>query len=542
MAGPAAKPETGTLKRDVGLIGLTFVAVSGMMGSGWLFAPLLVAQQSGPAAVLSWFIGGSMILIIALTFAEVSSLLPIAGGIARLPHFSYGNVTSMAMGFTAWVGYCANAPIATLVLLEYIGYNAPWLFIGKVEDHNLSLPGIAAAAGILLVMVVVNMIGVRILAATNTIITWVKLMIPVGITGAIIYSRFDVDNFTAAGGFAPFGVEGIFAGVATGGVIFAFTGFRHAIDLAGEAKNPKVTIPLSLTLSVILCTLIYGGIQVAFIGALEPDTLTHGWAQLAFSTQLGPIADIAAALGLVWVGAVIYGGAIIAPFGGGLVSTASNARLTLALGRNGFLFPYFDFLSQRGVPVRALVLNYVLSVIMIALLGLEDMVALNIATLVLSFTVGPLSVYAFRSQLPERSRGFKVPCVGFVAPLAFVCSALVLYWAGWSTQWHLAIAILGGALLYGLRGLFQRELLHGLELKNAFWLVPFLGGIWIISYLGNFGGGLGIIPFGWDLLACTLLALGVFAFAIRCKLPEDKVRRYLAEEENSPAGSLVPEI
>ncbi|MCP5978831.1 aspartate:proton symporter, partial [Klebsiella pneumoniae] len=63
----------GKLKREIGLIGLTFVAVSGIIGSGWLFAPLLAAQHAGPAALIAWVIGGAAMLLFALTFAEISA-------------------------------------------------------------------------------------------------------------------------------------------------------------------------------------------------------------------------------------------------------------------------------------------------------------------------------------------------------------------------------------------------------------------------------------------------------------------------------------
>ena len=99
------------LQRSIGLTGLTFVAVSGIIGSGWLFAPMLTAQVAGPGAVISWLIGGTAMLLLTLCFAEIVALLPVAGGIARIPHFTHGDLTSMMLGWTAWVGYNTAAPI-----------------------------------------------------------------------------------------------------------------------------------------------------------------------------------------------------------------------------------------------------------------------------------------------------------------------------------------------------------------------------------------------------------------------------------------------
>lgn len=88
------------LKRDIGLLGLTFISVGGIIGSGWLFGPLLAVQHAGPAATISWIIGAVAMFILAITFAEISAMLPIPGGIARVPQFSHGNIVSMAMGWT----------------------------------------------------------------------------------------------------------------------------------------------------------------------------------------------------------------------------------------------------------------------------------------------------------------------------------------------------------------------------------------------------------------------------------------------------------
>src|SRR5690606_6781925 len=108
--------------------------------------------------------------------------------------------------------------------------------------------------------------------------------------------------------------------------------------MAGEARRPHVTVPAALGLSVVICLVIYLALQVAFIGALDHDTLAGGWQNIAFEHTLGPLGAIAVALGMVWLSTLVLAGAIVAPFGGALVATGSNARLGLALANNGF-FP-----------------------------------------------------------------------------------------------------------------------------------------------------------------------------------------------------------
>ena len=144
-----------TLQRSIGLTGLTFVAVSGIIGSGWLFAPLLTAQVAGPGALLSWMIGGFAMLLLTLCFAEIVALLPVAGGIARIPHFTHGDVTSMMLGWTAWIGYNTAAPIETMAMLHYLGHYFPWIFEHAGVSQDFSVAGNAVGVLVLLLFVIV---------------------------------------------------------------------------------------------------------------------------------------------------------------------------------------------------------------------------------------------------------------------------------------------------------------------------------------------------------------------------------------------------
>lgn len=521
------------MRRAVGAIGLTFIAVGGMIGSGWLFAPLRVAAEAGPASAISWLIGGVAVLLLAFAFAEVCGMLPVAGGIARIPHFSHGNVVSALMGWTAWVGYVTTAPIETAVMLDYLGGRIPGLDQAKaIGEVNLSVLGLAVAAGVLTVIVVVNAIGVRALASTNTAITWIKIALPLVVSGLFLADSFDAANFTRApGGFAPDGLEGILAGVSTGGVIFAFIGFRHAIDLAGEARRPQRTVPLALTLSIVITMGVYLVMQIAFIGAVPPGQLGDGWAKLQLGHQFGPLAALATGLGFVWLAGMIYGGAVISPLGGGLVAAGSNARLAMALSRNGFFPAILERISAAGVPLAALVFNALVGFALLLALPFGQMLELNEASLTLSFCVGPLSLLALRRQLAERERRFRVPAAWAVATLGFTVASFIVYWTGWTTNLNLFLALAVGVAMFVVRRFtVAAEARPPLDLRQAGWLPPYVAGLAAISWLGPLGGGRGVLPFGWDLLCLAVLSIAILTLGLALRLPEGRVRRYLAEE------------
>lgn len=518
--------ERPSLQRTIGLLGLTFVAVGGIIGSGWLFAPLLTSRLAGPAALLSWVIGGIAMLALALCFAEVVGILPVAGGIARIPHFTHGDVTSAVLGWSAWVGYNTAAPIETIAMLQYMDQYAPWLFRGDVTDGTLSLAGAMVTIGVLAFFVVINAFGAEVFSKANATLTWIKLVVPVVIGVAILLARFEPANFTAGGGFAPHGMKGIFAAVSAGGILFALIGFRHAIDMAGEVKRPHITIPAALTLSLIICLAVYGVLQVAFIGAVDPTLIKDDWANLEFDHTLGPLAGVAAALGIGWITITLNAGAIISPFGGGLVATGSMARLGYALGQNRIFPKYFEHLSKRGVPFRCLMLNFVLGAVVVLFVPFDQAVALNGAAITLSFSAGPLAVVALRRQYPEARRAFRLPFAGIVAPFAFVVATLIVYWSGWDTMWRLALIILAGIGLFAFRMRQEQVQLEALDLREASWLIPYVLGTGLVSYLGDYGNALGALTYPWDLIAVAFVASAVYAYGYRVRLSYDKARIY----------------
>ncbi len=522
------------LQRSIGVVGLTFVGVSGVVGSGWLFAPLLAAQYAGPAAIVAWILCGIAVLLLALTFAEVCGRLPVAGGLGRIPFFTHGRVVAAAMGWTAWIGYLVAAPIEVAVMLQYLAGPMPFLE-DTSASHQLSTLGVIAAIALLALMTGLNAIGVAFFTRLNAGLTWFKVAVPLVVAALIILDRFQMANFTDHPSFAPMGLHGVFSAIATGGVVFAFIGFRHAIDMAGEAHRPHVTVPLALCFSVLICLAIYLVLQVAFIGALSEKHLAHGWQNISFDHQLGPLGAIALALGMFWLSTLVLAGAVVAPFGGALVATGSNARLGLALAYNGFFPRLFTRLSQRDVPLNALLLNFLIGVAAFLLLPFQELLALNGAALTFSLAVGPVCILALRRQDGAPRSGFRLPLAVPLAYIAFMVATLIVYWSGWDTVWRLGAALGVGAVLFTL---MHRHSGLQLILRPALWLLPWLGGIILLSLFGQFGGGLGVIGFGWDALLGALLGGVSLWLAVRLRLDDARAARHRAEESDDPGVLL----
>ena len=151
------------------------------------------------------------------------------------------------------------------------------------------------------VFTAVNLIGIRWMARTNTIATWWKIAVPILTIIFIITKVFHSSNFTAGGGFAPYGLKGIFIALPLG-VIFALEGFEQAAQLAGEARNPKRDVPIAVVGSMLMGAAIYMLLQVTFTGALNPANIAHGWANpFGNAGTFGPYYTLATC-GRAWAG------------------------------------------------------------------------------------------------------------------------------------------------------------------------------------------------------------------------------------------------
>jgi amino acid transporter len=348
------------LRRDIGVVGLLFTSVGSIIGSGWLFGALSASKIAGPAALVSWVIGGSAMILLALVHAELGGMYPVAGGSARFPHYAFGSLAGFAGGWFALLGAVTTAPIEVEAAIQYSSNYVSGLTKLQNGTPVLTASGYAVAAVLMLLFSVINVMGVKWLSETNKIAVWWKIAIPVLTVFALIVTSFHSSNFTAAQGFMPFGWKGVFTAVASGGVIFAYLGFEQAIQLGGESENPRRNIPLAVIGSMVFGVILYILLQVAFLGALEPGSLAHGWTDVAFSGNgaiYGPFAGLATALGLSWLATLLYMDAIISPGGTGLLYVGTSSRVSFALARNRYIPRAFSRLSPRGVPFLAIIFS-----------------------------------------------------------------------------------------------------------------------------------------------------------------------------------------
>jgi len=512
-------------------LNLLMLSVNGMVGSAWLFAPLYAARIAGAGAPIAWLIGGFATALIALTFAELSVLFPMAGGTAQIPQLSHGAFTSFILSWVAWLAALTMAPIEVQAILQY----ASTYFVSLAHTENgvsvLTRIGYGWAFLLMLSFCIINITSYKGLVRFNFILFIFKIAVIVLTIIALIHTQFNTINFSFSFSNTGLSWQAILTAVASGGVAFAFTGFKHGVELAGEATRFAVAIPLAIVGSIVCCLLLYIGLQIAFIGALNPSIIAAtGWMHLSFAGDIGPFAGLAAGLGLVWLVKLLYVDAVVSPAGAGLIYVTSTARILYAMSRIGYLPKWLSYLNQQKFPVVAIGVNFIVGLFLfLPLPGWQAMVSFLVSGMVLSYAMGPIALLCMRLELPQQKRYFKLPMAYLICPLAFYFCNLLSYWTGWETIYKLAIAMSIGAGFFIFAIVCGRLKIAEIGLKSVVWVVPYLVGLVLVSYLGAFGGK-HIIPFGWDFLVIAIFSLVILALAVKTRavmVPDMKSELFL---------------
>ncbi|MFF7277429.1 amino acid permease [Streptomyces griseorubiginosus] len=537
MVSVDSAPETkgtpgGGLRRDIGLIGLMWASVGSIIGSGWLYGAQEAVVVAGPAATISWIIGAVAIVLLALVHAELGGMFPVAGGTARYPHYAFGGLAGMSFGWFSWLQAATVAPIEVEAMIGYAGHWS-WARGFQHADKTLTTSGLLVAIVLMAVFVVVNFLGVRVLAHTNSAATWWKIAVPLATIFIIAVGNFHPGNFHSEG-FAPFGAKGVLSAISTSGIIFALLGFEQAIQLAGESRNPERDLPRATIGSVAIGAIIYVLLQVVFIGALPHSTFAHGWAKLDYPGISGPWAGLATLVGLGWLGVVLYLDAVISPGGTGLIYTTATSRVSYGLSRNGYAPKLFERTDHRGVPWFGLAISFVTGVVcFLPFPSWQQLVSFITSASVLMYAGAPLAYGVFTDRLPRYERPYRLPAGSILSPVSFVVANLIIYWAGWHTLWRLGIAIVLGYLLLGGYALYAlaKELPGAprMNWKAAQWLPVYLVGMGLISWQGGFGGGSGRIALWWDILLIAVFSLVIYYWARATASPAAEIERSIEE-------------
>jgi basic amino acid/polyamine antiporter, APA family len=396
------------LRKELSRFDLTMIAIGSMIGSGIFLTPSLIAKAipSPSLIIFVWLVGGLVALCGALTFAELGSLIPEAGGVYVFLSKGYNDLAGFLYGWAYYLVVNTGGIAAlSVAFATYLGF---FIHLNPVGIK------IAAVTGIF-ILTVINVFGVKIGGIFSDLFTLLKLL---GIFGVIVIgfllgsshiTNFSVslfNNNTSWGGIA----------VAMVGVLWSYGGWQHATYTAGEAKNAKRNVPIAMIIAALVVTFIYIAINIAYMYLLTPAQIASspGVAADAVKTVVGNLGGGLIALAI-----------FISTFGTAGIYTLTAPRIYFAMANDGIFFKKVSQIHPKyNTPYYAIIIQSTWAILLVLFWGtFENLISYVVFTDWIFFALAASTVFIFRRKLPNTQREYKT--LGYpITPLFFIAVAV----------------------------------------------------------------------------------------------------------------------
>ncbi|WP_430535323.1 amino acid permease [Listeria rocourtiae] len=404
--------ENQKLKKEIGFFTALTIVMGTVIGSGVFFKPEAVYSATGTASLglLAWILGGIITICGGLTAAELSAAIPQTGGMMIYLQKTYGKLTAYLLGWAQTVIYFP-ANIAALSII--FGTQVANLF--GTGDGIIVPVAIAAAAFIMLM----NFIGAKVAGSFQAITTICKL---VPLVLIIIFGLFHQGD--VAFRLFPISVEDhpFLTSLGSGLVatMFAYDGWIHVGNIAGEMKNPKKDLPKAIVFGLTGVMLVYLLINIAYLFVMPAAALA------ATATPASDVANII--FGSIG-GKLITIGILISVFGTINGYTMTGIRIPYAMSLENQL-PFSNWFKKLGakssVPYNGGIVILLISIIMIFSGGFNQLTDMLIFVIWIFYTLTFIAVFVLRKREPELVRPYKVPLYPVIPIIAILGGAFIV--------------------------------------------------------------------------------------------------------------------
>lgn len=432
---PSQEHSTG-FRRELGLFDSTMIVVGSMIGSGIFIVSSDIARTVGSSGLLLlvWFITGIITLIGALSYGELAAMMPNAGGQYVYLREAYNPLVGFLYGWTLFLVIQTGTIAAVAVAFaKFTAVLIPWLSTSNVLINflglNISTGQILAIVSIL-ILTYINMRGLRTGKFVQNIFTIAKTIALVGliVLGIFIGSNTQAiaANFSKAwegqwlhiagnkiewieqlGGFSIV----VAIGVAMVGSLFASVAWETITFTAGEIKNPKRVIPLSLFFGTLIVTVLYVLANVAYLVTLPltgnpntPSVIGQG-IQFAADDRVG---TAAAQMFFGQPAALIMAVLImVSTFGCNNGLILSGARVYYAMAKDNLFFRTTGELNKKSVPAKALVFQAIWASILCLSGTYSQLLDYVIFTVLIFYSLTIIGVFILRRKDPNADRPYK---------------------------------------------------------------------------------------------------------------------------------------
>ncbi len=408
---------------------------------------MLGRPGAGPAISLSFVLVAIACLFAGLCYAELASMIPIAGSAYTYAYAILGEIFAWIIGWDLILEYAVSNMSVAVGFSAYLQDLGDNLF-GVHLPPALAYPAFAAPGqpsgvfnipALLITMAVTWVLvrGVKEGAQTNAVMVGVKIL-------AILIFCFGAAHAIRVENWKPFAPNG-FSGVLTGAsiVFFTYIGFDSVSTAAEECKNPQRDLPFGIIATLVVCTILYGSVALVLTGIAKYQTLNTD----------SPVADALRALGYNRLRLVVTFGALIGMISSLLVYQYGQARVWFAMSRDRLLPGIFSRVHPKYRTPH--ISTWIAGLVVGFPAGLWDIDTFaelsNIGTL-FAFIVVSAGVIVLRKKQPDRPRSFRVPLVPLVPLLAIACCLLLMIGLPLMTWIRFIVWLLIGLLVYLLFG------------------------------------------------------------------------------------------
>jgi APA family basic amino acid/polyamine antiporter len=409
-----ARPAATSLAVGLGLLDSTFIVVGIVVGSGiFLSTGLMARDLPSPLLIMfAWALGGGFAVIGALTFAELAAALPGAGGQYVYLRESYGSLAAFLFGWLVLLIYQTGA-ISSLMaaFVEYVGYFSPALGTGRtlfrvtIGPTNWPISGgHLLACAMIGLLTYLNVRGLEAGSRVNNVLTWLKIA---AMAAFVCFAFVSGHGHGRGGGFQlnPQGVpvaqlvRGF--GIAFIAVLWTFDGWTNITYSASEVRRPEWTLPRALFLGTMLITVIYLGMNAAYLHALPIS-------DMAGVTRIAERA--AAALFGASATTIIVLVILIAVLGATHGSILTGARVYYAMAKDGLFFESVGRVHPRfRTPHVALIVQGIWSCVLVVSGRYDQLFTYAMFSSLLLYAAAVASVFRLRQTRPDLPRPYRVP-------------------------------------------------------------------------------------------------------------------------------------
>ena len=455
-----ATAEKKSLKRTLGWFQLTLLGIGCVIGTGIFVLTAVGAQKAGPGLMVAFAIAGAVCIVAALCYAEIASMIPVAGSAYTYSYASIGEFFAWTVGWAlimeyaiaasavsvGWSGYFSGTILGGLGLHLPAWLSAGPLALGGAEGGLINLPALLIA----LLVTGLLVIGTSESAKFNAVLVAIKVTaLTAFIALTLSSSEFSADKFN------PFLPAGLFGGWGTGvgavgaaaTMFFAYVGFDAVSTAAEETKNPQRNVPIGLIGSLLFCTVFYILVAAGAIGALggQPIMGAGGVPLEAGSQELArqcampqyaealvcsnePLAHVLKVLGFSWIGNAVGLAAILALPSVILVLIFGQTRIFFVMSRDGLLPERLSAVHPRfKTPHIVTILTGVVVAVAAAFFPVGRLADISNAGTLYAFLMVAVAVLVLRRKDPGRQRSFRVPLVWLIAPLTIIGCVLLFF-------------------------------------------------------------------------------------------------------------------